>query len=220
MYQKRLNNFCRACGKYFCGQTANTCPECVSNGHKWCKTCDTVKVVTDFPFSPGNGTWDSRCRVCHNAASRNRKREIRSTAEGREHMNSIMREYNAFHRDEADYKAYMKMHCQANRNKAKGKYTTAEWIECLEMFKYECAYCGSKDNLTLDHIVAVSKGGYNFIFNIVPACATCNSSKQATDVVQWYSSKTFYSNDKLIKIHKWYRDKQAELLSKNSTMEG
>lgn len=40
-----------------------------------------------------------------------------------------------------------------------------------------CAYCGSKSNLTVDHVVPLSKGGPKAWENVVTACERCNSKK-------------------------------------------
>lgn len=40
-----------------------------------------------------------------------------------------------------------------------------------------CGYCGSKQNLTLDHIVPRSQGGRHTWTNLVTACQSCNSRK-------------------------------------------
>lgn len=42
---------------------------------------------------------------------------------------------------------------------------------------YECVYCGSNKNLTLDHVIPQSKGGKDSWDNLVTACRTCNSEK-------------------------------------------
>ena len=42
---------------------------------------------------------------------------------------------------------------------------------------FECQYCGSPRNLTLDHIIPKSKGGASDWKNLVTACSRCNSSK-------------------------------------------
>lgn len=42
---------------------------------------------------------------------------------------------------------------------------------------YQCVYCGSKNNLTLDHVVPRSKGGKTSWTNLVTACQDCNSKK-------------------------------------------
>jgi len=41
----------------------------------------------------------------------------------------------------------------------------------------QCAYCGCKKNLTIDHIIPKSKGGDNSWLNLVTCCATCNRLK-------------------------------------------
>jgi hypothetical protein len=40
---------------------------------------------------------------------------------------------------------------------------------------YECVYCGSKRNLTLDHVIPKSRGGKNDWTNLVTSCQKCNS---------------------------------------------
>jgi len=45
---------------------------------------------------------------------------------------------------------------------------------------YACVYCGSKHNLTLDHVVAAEHGGTNDASNLVTACRSCNSRKGAS----------------------------------------
>ena len=42
---------------------------------------------------------------------------------------------------------------------------------------HECQYCGSKQNLTIDHVIPKSKGGKDTWDNVVAACATCNVKK-------------------------------------------
>jgi 5-methylcytosine-specific restriction endonuclease McrA len=42
---------------------------------------------------------------------------------------------------------------------------------------YMCQYCGSRDNLTLDHVQPVSRGGKSHWENVVTACYRCNSKK-------------------------------------------
>ena len=43
--------------------------------------------------------------------------------------------------------------------------------------KGECQYCGSKRQLTIDHVVPRSKGGKTSWTNLVTACNRCNVSK-------------------------------------------
>ena len=43
--------------------------------------------------------------------------------------------------------------------------------------QYECQYCGSKKDLTLDHVLPSSRGGKSSWGNLVTACKKCNSYK-------------------------------------------
>ena len=42
---------------------------------------------------------------------------------------------------------------------------------------HTCQYCGAKENLTLDHIIPISKGGDNSWENLTTACKSCNLKK-------------------------------------------
>lgn len=69
-------------------------------------------------------------------------------------------------------------------------------------FNHCCAYCGSKpERLTLDHVLAESKGGMDSRKNLVPACAKCNRSKGSKNLSDWYTQeKPFYSPERLQRI--------------------
>ena len=41
-----------------------------------------------------------------------------------------------------------------------------------------CVYCGCSEKLTIDHILPINRGGTNDIYNLVPACLSCNSAKR------------------------------------------
>ena len=61
--------------------------------------------------------------------------------------------------------------------KNNGKFTLIEWKNKLKEFNYRCVNCGTDKNLTIDHIIPLSKGGSNKISNIQPLCGLCNSKK-------------------------------------------
>ena len=52
-----------------------------------------------------------------------------------------------------------------------------------------CCYCGSKEYLAADHLIPRKKGGANTGDNLVWACRTCNSSKCATDALEWLAKR-------------------------------
>lgn len=56
-------------------------------------------------------------------------------------------------------------------------YSRQEWLYCKEYFDNSCAYCGKKTKLHQDHFIPLALGGKYIATNIVPACPSCNFSK-------------------------------------------
>jgi hypothetical protein len=52
-----------------------------------------------------------------------------------------------------------------------------------------CCYCGSKERLSIDHLISRKRGGPDIGENIVWACGRRNSSKGATDMLEWFKKK-------------------------------
>jgi hypothetical protein len=77
--------------------------------------------------------------------------------------------------------------------------------EIKEKWENQCAYCGSKENLTIDHIIPQSKGGTDFTKNVVCCCHSCNQSKGHEHWKLWYVQQDFYSEDKFDKIEEWMK---------------
>jgi DNA-binding transcriptional ArsR family regulator len=54
---------------------------------------------------------------------------------------------------------------------------------------HACVACSSAENLTMDHIIPVSKGGTSAYGNLQTLCSTCNSSKGTKDNDEWMASR-------------------------------
>lgn len=57
-----------------------------------------------------------------------------------------------------------------------------------KIHKGVCYYCNRKvgrDNLTMDHVVPLSRGGRSRKGNIVAACKACNNRKKYLLPVEW-----------------------------------
>jgi 5-methylcytosine-specific restriction endonuclease McrA len=54
-----------------------------------------------------------------------------------------------------------------------------------QLLEKPCAYCNSTDNITIDHIVPLSRGGTHERANLAPACWSCNCSKGARLLEEW-----------------------------------
>lgn len=78
-----------------------------------------------------------------------------------------------------------------------------------EEWGHECAYCGSQDNLTIDHIVPKAKGGPDFTKNLLCACHDCNQDKAYSPMEDWYLSQEFFNVDRYEKIKKWMEPEPA-----------
>lgn len=52
-----------------------------------------------------------------------------------------------------------------------------------------CCYCGSRNYLSVDHLIPTKRGGENIGDNLVWACRSCNSSKCARDALAWLTER-------------------------------
>lgn len=52
-----------------------------------------------------------------------------------------------------------------------------------------CCYCGDKNHLAVDHLIPRKRGGLDKGDNMVWSCRSCNSSKCATDVLEWLARR-------------------------------
>src|SRR3984893_13256612 len=67
--------------------------------------------------------------------------------------------------------------------------TGEQWAALKEAWQ-GCAYCGATDGpLQRDCVMAISRGGRYTVDNVVPACASCNTSKCNDEVTGWMRRK-------------------------------
>ena len=78
-----------------------------------------------------------------------------------------------------------KAHIARERKKAQELKKSQWWKNLLA--KGLCHYCGQKfaaSELTMDHVVAVARGGSSSKGNVVPACRKCNQEKKLATPVE------------------------------------
>ena len=57
----------------------------------------------------------------------------------------------------------------------------------FESQNHRCAYCHRRpQELTLDHVIPVSKGGQDDFDNLIGACAKCNRTRDTIDAFVYY----------------------------------
>ncbi|EJP6471398.1 phage replisome organizer N-terminal domain-containing protein [Clostridium botulinum] len=108
-------------------------------------------------------------------------------------------------------KEYMREYMKGYREKQKllaggnkvpqGGLPLKDWKDTINYFNNECAYCGNKNcELEQEHVRPFSKGGDYSKGNIVPACRSCNGSKNNKDIDEWYFKQDFYDEERYKKI--------------------
>lgn len=99
-------------------------------------------------------------------------------AANREKLCEKARAYRLAHLEEE--KARVALWRARKQNAPRHDLTAAQWKAIKEHYGHRCVYCGRKmQRLTQDHIIPLSKGGTHTVQNVVPACLSCNSKKQA-----------------------------------------
>jgi 5-methylcytosine-specific restriction enzyme A len=75
---------------------------------------------------------------------------------------------------------------QREKEKARALRKSQWWRRKLA--KGECHYCRGKfapEDLTMDHIVPIARGGWSVRGNLAPACKACNSKKKYLLPIEW-----------------------------------
>jgi len=90
-----------------------------------------------------------------------------------------------------EHPEYYRAAAKLRRARLRGVECTLTQVEAKELFEEYaglCAYCLTRAT-TLDHVVALASGGAHSKTNLVPACKTCNSSKNDRPLLVWLSER-------------------------------
>jgi len=77
-------------------------------------------------------------------------------------------------------------HIRREKEKARRLKRTHWWNSRIQ--KGVCHYCQrrvGRENLTMDHVVPLARGGLSKKGNIVPACKACNNKKKYLLPIEW-----------------------------------
>lgn len=154
-------------------------------GWRLCIRCRYILPVALFSKN------QTKCKECASALSKanyqeNREeRRIRGRAYYRKNRKRLLKQKSEYAKRNRVRDRPVRQAAKARRRArelgAEGSYTAAEFKAKLEAYKNRCHWCRKKIKGTphADHLIALSRGGTNYISNIVPACASCNLSKSA-----------------------------------------
>lgn len=156
------------------------------NGKKYCPVCQKDLPIADFgkrSASPdGLHYW---CRPCLAVKTKSQRSALK--AEDPEAWRSKHRESARRWRSNNPETWRPKHKEQQERRRQRmhengGDLSYWEWEEILRRYGHCCVACGEPDELTIDHIVPIAKGGRHSAENVQPLCRSCNSSKGSSIV--------------------------------------
>ncbi|MGV9141769.1 MAG: HNH endonuclease [Promethearchaeota archaeon] len=116
-----------------------------------------------------------------------RKKRLEKQKRFREKDRDRIKEYNQkYHNSEKGKIKYLR-HNHLRLSKNFGNEFKLDKEEIKEIYNRDkkCVYCGEKNNLELDHIVPLNKGGKSLFNNYVVCCRRCNPSKADKNVFKW-----------------------------------
>ena len=139
--------------------------ECKKSNRKWiCKCeCGSLRFISERSIR--EGLDKTKCSF-KNEDTKGFRMHCHSQEQKNEHF------YNLFYK-------YCEIRKQRKKD-AKGSFTQEEFQKLCDKYNNKCLKCGCKpenENLCADHVVALSRGGTNYISNMQPLCRSCNSNK-------------------------------------------
>lgn len=181
-----LHNICKECrgSKFRIPYTYG-----VLEGERKCSRCGKIYPATNEYFSYSDKEhrhFMAQCKEC--AAKKQRNNPKRQQTYQKWCLN---------HPQKVIEKAMKRYELLLNSDYT---LTDKEWQEVLKYFNNSCAYCGSSESLTKDHVVPITKGGTTSRNNIIPACLSCNQSKSNKELEKWFKKQSFFTEEKLKRI--------------------
>ena len=169
-----------------------------------CNKCGKEKPLTDYYFRSDNKAYRKDCKDCFKQAKAEREskpgvkalralkeRERRAKDDGT--INAKIREYRRTEHYKNVTKKWAKNNPDKIRNynrtqRARRKFalqasesaTTQEVKAWIDAQSPVCSYCAielSSDQIQLDHVIPLSRGGSHTIDNFAISCKSCNCSK-------------------------------------------
>jgi 5-methylcytosine-specific restriction endonuclease McrA len=124
----------------------------------------------------------------HTSSAKHKEWYAKWAEENKEKIKENQRRYNERHpqrvRDQSS--RWLKRNPEKNadkshRRRARARGVYSEAINKEELIKVRsgcCVFCGSKEDITVDHIIPISRGGPHVLSNLQPLCMSCNCAKR------------------------------------------
>lgn len=189
---------------------------------KYCTVCKELKEFSKFNKNKTHkyGLY-SKCKECkkkhdkkyyQNNKEQINKRNKEYQENNKKYFKEYLKEWKINNKEQInEYRKNNKEKLKAKNHKRRtlkqnsgGSYTVEQWNESLKYFNNKCAYSGKPmEQVSVEHIIPITKGGTSYIWNIIPCEAILNYSKQDKDLLEWYKEQEFYSEERLNKIYEY-----------------
>lgn len=168
------------------------------DGHNiYCKSCIRQKSQKQRDENPElNRVWQASYRDSHRSQERARKlKRYYSQRERLLGLNRLRRQ-----RDYEHVRAIEKASYERNKERRRPVKNAKQSIrnrlieqpefvilekELRQIYLSTCVNCGTRDKMSIDHIIPLSRGGRHSIGNLQPMCTPCNSSKNDRTMMEW-----------------------------------
>jgi len=196
-----------------------TCKECkIKLSKQWSHSNKNAKYENDKRWNLNNPQSVARYNKQWCESNPNRMSEL--SKQWRENnpdrSSELNKRWYASHvKDRAEYYIKYRMNnrveftikSQVRRSKIRllpATLTKEQWEYCLIFFDHKDAYTGLPMKIiSQDHVIPLSKGGSYVRRNIVACEKNINSSKNNSNMEDWFRKQSFYNKERLNKIYKW-----------------
>jgi len=160
-------------------------PDCKLKDKKWKQNPEYKKKQCEYEKERRKNGLDWRS----NHKEESREYDKKYFQDNKEKLMNWSKEYS---RKNPEYAKRMKMLSKNRKYGVDHEVPDVKTIrKRMNIFK-GCCYCGTKEKLTMEHLMPISKGGDHSENNLFGACFSCNSSKQDRDFKEWYRKQSFY----------------------------
>lgn len=80
---------------------------------------------------------------------------------------------------------------RAREHNTVNNWRWSDFMRIARRFEFCCAYCGERNGQQLepDHVIPLSRGGYDSTANLLPACRACNCDKRDLLLDEWNADR-------------------------------
>lgn len=171
---------------------------------KVCKRCEQMRSIDEYVADPrfldGHSSW---CKACYAEYRKRPEQKAKQNQRAKERYADP--EWRAMYQAKNNARTRERYHTDPTYKQRKAKYksvfnhkrrtktrtgdlTVEQWEEIKAYYGNVCLCCGSIENLQLEHVVPLARGGEHTASNIQVLCKSCNGKKM-TKIIDYRPDK-------------------------------